>query len=110
MAVRVETAPLRADWKRGRVASWLTTVDHKRIGLLYIATSLVFLLAGGLLAILMRAATPTAAHNGLTEKSPAGLGVDSEKCITAHVTLVTRSNSIGHGGGQSSQNQIDHGR
>jgi cytochrome c oxidase subunit 1 len=55
VAVNVETAPLRADWKRGRIASWLTTVDHKRIGLLYITTSLVFLLAGGLLAVLMRA-------------------------------------------------------
>ena len=27
------TAP---DWRRGRVASWVTTVDHKRIGILYI--------------------------------------------------------------------------
>ena len=25
------------DWRRGKVASWLTTVDHKRIGILYIA-------------------------------------------------------------------------
>src|SRR5436190_23929961 len=55
VAVSVEAAPLRADWKNGRVASWLTTVDHKRIGILYIATSLVFMLAGGLLAVLMRA-------------------------------------------------------
>jgi heme/copper-type cytochrome/quinol oxidase subunit 1 len=47
VAVSVDTAPVRVDWKRGRVASWLTTVDHKRIGLLYITTSLVFLLAGG---------------------------------------------------------------
>jgi cytochrome c oxidase subunit 1 len=47
-------------WKRGRVASWVTTVDHKRIGILYIATSLVFFAAGGVLALLMRAqlATP----------------------------------------------------
>jgi cytochrome c oxidase subunit 1 len=38
----------------------VTTVDHKRIGILYIATSLVFFLAGGVLALLMRAqlATP----------------------------------------------------
>jgi cytochrome c oxidase subunit 1 len=47
-------------WKRGRVASWVTTVDHKRIGILYIATSLVFFGLGGVLALLMRAqlATP----------------------------------------------------
>ena len=37
-------------WQRGRVASWLVTVDHKRIGILYIVTSLVFFLAGGVMA------------------------------------------------------------
>jgi cytochrome c oxidase subunit 1 len=46
--------PYRTDWRRGRVASWLTTVDHKRIGILYIATSLVFFAAGGILALVIR--------------------------------------------------------
>jgi cytochrome c oxidase subunit I len=55
MAVNVETVhPYRADWRRGRIASWLTTVDHKRIGILYIATSLVFFGIGGVLALLIR--------------------------------------------------------
>jgi cytochrome c oxidase subunit I len=60
VAVSVETAPVRVDWKSGRLASWLTTVDHKRIGILYIVTSLLFFGAGGILALLMRAqlATP----------------------------------------------------
>ncbi len=60
MAVRVETPQVTADWRQGRVASWLTTTDHKRIGILYIATSLVFFGAGGILALIMRAqlATP----------------------------------------------------
>ena len=61
MAVNAEAAaPYRADWKRGRVAGWVTTVDHKRIGILYIWTSLVFFLIGGLQALFMRAqlATP----------------------------------------------------
>ncbi len=44
----------RADWRRGRVTSWLTTTDHKRIGILYISTSLVFFVLGGLLALLIR--------------------------------------------------------
>jgi cytochrome c oxidase subunit 1 len=58
VAVRAE--PLVVPWYRGRVASWITTVDHKRIGILYIATSLVFFVIGGVLALLMRAqlATP----------------------------------------------------
>ena len=41
-------------WHRGRVASWLVTTDHKRIGILYIATSLAFFVAGGVLALLIR--------------------------------------------------------
>ena len=59
MAARSE-APYPVGWKSGRVASWLVTVDHKRIGILYIATSLVWFVAGGILALLMRTqlATP----------------------------------------------------
>ena len=52
MAARAET-PAPA-WQRGRVASWLVTTDHKRIGILYIATSIVFLVLAGLMALVMR--------------------------------------------------------
>jgi cytochrome c oxidase subunit 1 len=61
VAARAEpVARYRPDWRGGRVASWVTTVDHKRIGILYIVTSLVFFGAGGVLALLIRAqlATP----------------------------------------------------
>src|SRR5207247_1104048 len=61
MAVDVEVVqPYRRDWRTGRVSSWVTTVDHKRIGILYIGTSLAFFVLGGLLALLIRAqlATP----------------------------------------------------
>jgi len=42
------------------VWSWLTTVDHKRIGALYLVTALVFFVFGGLEAAVLRAqlATP----------------------------------------------------
>ena len=53
MAVRSDALP-RDAWMRGRVTGWLTTTDHKRIGILYISTSLVFLVAGGILALLIR--------------------------------------------------------
>src|SRR3954471_13035567 len=33
---------------------WVTTVDHKKIGILYILMSLVFLVIGGIEALLMR--------------------------------------------------------
>jgi cytochrome c oxidase subunit 1/cytochrome c oxidase subunit I+III len=39
---------------RPGVLGWLTTVDHKRIGLLYFWTTLVFFAAGGAEALLMR--------------------------------------------------------
>ena len=53
MAAGQHTAPA-LDWKQGRVTSWLTTTDHKRIGILYIVTSLVFFAIAGLLALLIR--------------------------------------------------------
>ena len=40
--------------ERPGLLGWLTTVDHKRIGLLYFFTSLAFLGAGGIEALLMR--------------------------------------------------------
>ena len=52
MATRAER-PVPA-WQRGRVASWLTTVDHKRIGILYIVTAGIFFVAGGIMALLIR--------------------------------------------------------
>jgi cytochrome c oxidase subunit 1 len=62
VAARAEAPAVsyRSDWRRGRLTSWLTTVDHKRIGILYICTALVFFAAGGLLALLIRSqlATP----------------------------------------------------
>ena len=36
------------------VLDWATTTDHKKIGLLYMATSFMFFLVGGLMALLMR--------------------------------------------------------
>src|SRR5918996_923641 len=36
------------------LASWLTTVDHKRIGILYGVTAFIFFLLGGIEALLLR--------------------------------------------------------
>ena len=70
MAVNVESVePYRADWRRGRLTSWLTTVDHKRIGMLYIWTSLFFFAIGGILALLMRAQLATPNEHFLTKSS-----------------------------------------
>jgi cytochrome c oxidase subunit 1 len=54
MAVRAAPSPASTVVSRGRYSSWLATVDHKRIGILYILTSLLFFVAGGIIALLMR--------------------------------------------------------
>ena len=55
MAVRTETPTYDpAPWTAGRFSSWIATVDHKRIGILYIVTSLLFFIAGGVMALLIR--------------------------------------------------------
>ena len=46
MATRVEQPHVPA-WQRGKVASWLVTVDHKRIGILYIGTAGLFFAISG---------------------------------------------------------------
>jgi len=54
----VAASPTYAGAKPGEQTglwSWLTTVDHKRIGVLYLYTSLFFFLFGGLEAVVIRA-------------------------------------------------------
>src|SRR4029077_13847149 len=67
-AVNTETA-YPVSWKNGRVASWLVTVDHKRIGIMYILTALVFFGGGGVAALLMRAQLATPNEHILTKNS-----------------------------------------
>src|SRR5215813_15524222 len=44
----------RRSWTQTRLGSWLTTVDHKKIGLMYIYSAFVFFLVGGIEALLVR--------------------------------------------------------
>jgi cytochrome c oxidase subunit I len=46
--------PIAPGIRSERLVSWVTTVDHKRIGLMYLATTAVFFLLGGLEALVMR--------------------------------------------------------
>ena len=46
--------PATHDVYAGGVMSWLKTVDHKRIGVLYLVTALFFFLVGGLEALMIR--------------------------------------------------------
>ena len=47
---------LQAIWEtEPGIAGWLSTVDHKEIGIRYIVTAFVFLVLGGIEALVMRA-------------------------------------------------------
>jgi cytochrome c oxidase subunit I len=67
--LKTEAVEYPVPWWRGRFASWITTVDHKRIGILYLVTCLVFFGAGGLLALLMRTQLAQANEDFLTRNS-----------------------------------------
>lgn len=45
---------LRPDHNKSVIIDWLTTVDHKKIGIMYGAIALFFLLVGGLEALIIR--------------------------------------------------------
>ncbi len=53
---QVQSGPLPRAHALGEsgVLSWLMTVDHKRIGIMYIVSAFVFFVIGGALALLMR--------------------------------------------------------
>ena len=61
MATRVEVAPGRSTViDRPAIAepsglwSWITTVDHKRIGILYLMLGMFYFLVGGIEAMMIR--------------------------------------------------------
>ena len=54
MATAEAHAPVAAHGKRTGLWDWLTTIDHKKIGILYGASALLFFILGGLEALLIR--------------------------------------------------------
>jgi len=64
---------------------WMTTVDHKRIGLMYLVASLTFFLIGGMFALLLRLVLLTPQHTLF------GLKVDAEmynRLFTLHGAIM----------------------
>ena len=78
MAARAEEHPIPA-WQRGKVASWLVTIDHKRIGILYIATAGFFFALSGILALLIRTQLAQADGGVIT-------GTSYNEVVTMHGT------------------------
>jgi cytochrome c oxidase subunit 1 len=46
--------PGAASYSRSRIYEWLTTTDHKKIGIMYIISAYLFFLLGGVMAIAIR--------------------------------------------------------
>jgi cytochrome c oxidase subunit I len=55
--------------ERSGVIDWLTTTDHKKIGILYLVTTFVFFLMGGVEALMIRLQLGTAENTLLTPET-----------------------------------------
>src|SRR3954447_17878316 len=60
--------------------SWLTTSDHKKIGILFLAFSLLFLLVGGVLALVLR---------GQLAEGDIVTGANYGRLFNMHATVMT---------------------
>ncbi len=54
MAAQTEAFPYTQAVRTSRFLSWLLTIDHKKIGILYATTALFFFLVGGVESMLIR--------------------------------------------------------
>lgn len=66
--VHVLHPPVQSTQRRGWM-DWLTTVDHKKIGIMYLLTAFVFFLVGGLEALLIRLQLGTPENTLLTPEA-----------------------------------------
>ncbi len=55
--------PKQGGYSRPLILEWITTVDHKKLGILYLYTSLFFFGVGGILALLVRTQLAVADNN-----------------------------------------------
>src|SRR3954452_20559687 len=78
MSSTTQSAP---SWQHGKVAGWIVSVDHKRIGALYLGWACVFFLIAAILTVLMRLQ--------LTRPNASILGDSTYKgVLTMHGTLL----------------------
>ena len=75
-------APAAAATYRGGLYEWLTTTDHKKIGIMYVANSFLFFFIGGLLALGVRTEL---AQPGLQFVSNEGI---YNQLFTMHATVM----------------------
>jgi cytochrome c oxidase subunit I len=79
VATRSRTA--RRSWTQSAIGSWVTTTDHKKIGVMYIYTAFFFFLFGGVLALLIRTQLATANNAFLSPEA-------YDQVFTMHATIM----------------------
>src|SRR6188768_830029 len=62
------TLPQARSYRRAAVYDWITTVDHKKIGIMYVISSFIFFLVGGMLALVIRSELATPGLQFVTEQ------------------------------------------
>src|SRR5260370_36514317 len=68
MAAPLPQARHAVRWDKNKgITSWLTTVDHKKIGILYLYTTFFFFVVGGIMALLVRVQLAEPRNKFLTE-------------------------------------------
>jgi cytochrome c oxidase subunit 1 len=71
------------------VQDWVTTVDHKKIGLMYIAYALIFLVIAGVEAILMRIQLLVPNNNFASSQCTAPRWSSSSACQSCSASATT---------------------
>ncbi len=76
-------------WLVGAIKKWLFTTDHQRIGLMYIATGILFFFIGGIYATLIRTDLGTIQGLGLDPQTTLGITPDVYSTLfTMHGVLM----------------------
>ncbi len=79
----------RGPWLVGAIRKWLFTTDHRRIGLMYIVTGIVFFFIGGIYAILIRTDLGFVQGLGLDPQTTLGISPDVYSTLfTMHGVLM----------------------
>ncbi len=79
----------RGPWVVGVLRKWLFTTDHRRIGLMYIVTGIVFFFIGGIYAILIRTDLGFVQGLGLDPQTTLGITPDVYSTLfTMHGVLM----------------------
>jgi heme/copper-type cytochrome/quinol oxidase subunit 1 len=71
----------RRSWTQSAIGSWVTTTDHKKIGIAYIYTAFIFFLFGGALAMIIRTQLAVANNNLVTPEQ-------YDQIFTMHATIM----------------------